>query len=59
MISWIRNGESMLTASFMCPNTLVEAEQLKKEQDQFMMAIEVSCHPDVMDIGFRPNHFGG
>jgi len=49
----------MLTASFMCPNTLVEAEQLKKEQDQFMMAIEVSCHPDVMDIGFRPNHFGG
>ena len=49
----------MLTASFMCPNTLVEAEQLKKEQDQFMMAIEVSGHTDVMDIGFRPNHFGG
>ena len=32
----------MLTASFMCPNSLLEAEQLKKEQEQFMMAIEVS-----------------
>jgi hypothetical protein len=31
----------MLNASFMCPNALMEAEQLKKEQDQFMMAIEV------------------
>ena len=32
----------MLTASFMCPNNLVEAEQLKKEHEQFMIAIEVS-----------------
>ncbi|WAR10964.1 TRIO-like protein [Mya arenaria] len=40
VISWIRNGENMLTGTFMCPNTLMEAEQLKKEQDQFMNAIE-------------------
>jgi len=31
----------MLNATFMCPNSLAEAEQLKKEQDQFMTAIEV------------------
>lgn len=31
----------MLTDSFMCPNSLLEAEQLKKEHDQFMIAIEV------------------
>ena len=37
----------MLNASFMCPNALMEAEQLKKEQDQFMMAIEVCSHGNV------------
>lgn len=42
VISWIRNGETMLTSSFMCPNSLPEADQLKQQHEQFQMAIEVS-----------------
>lgn len=39
VISWIRNGESMLMASFTIPNSLADAELLKKEHEQFQVSL--------------------
>ena len=41
MIRWIHNAEAMLTAGFLIPSSLQEAEQLKKQHEQFQTAIEV------------------
>ncbi|KAK6627027.1 hypothetical protein RUM44_009504 [Polyplax serrata] len=52
VVSWIRNGEAMLTASFTIPNSLLDSEQLKKEHEQFQVAIE-KTHTSAVQIKHR------
>lgn len=47
VVSWVGSGESMLLASFRIPKCLEEAEQLKKEHEQFQEDIEVGIF-DIM-----------
>ena len=44
VIRWIQSAEGMLTAGFTIPGCLADAEQLKKEHEQFQTAIEVRTH---------------
>ncbi|XP_047543858.1 triple functional domain protein isoform X1 [Vanessa atalanta] len=52
VVSWIRNGEAMLLASFSIPGTLSEAEQLKREHDQFQVAVE-KTHASAVQVKYR------
>ncbi|XP_075990482.1 trio Rho guanine nucleotide exchange factor isoform X4 [Anticarsia gemmatalis] len=52
VVSWIRNGEAMLAASFSIPGTLSEAEQLKREHDQFQVAVE-KTHASAVQVKYR------
>ncbi|XP_031622402.1 kalirin isoform X2 [Contarinia nasturtii] len=52
VISWIRNGEAMLIASFSTPNSLQEAEQLRKEHEQFQVAVE-KTHTSAVQVKYR------
>ena len=47
---WIRDTEAMLIAGFTIPGCLQEAEQLKKEHEQFQVAIEVSVSMKVVIV---------
>lgn len=52
VISWIRNGEAMLLASFAIPSGLQDAEQLRKQHEQFQVAIE-KTHTSAVQVKYR------
>lgn len=52
VVSWIRNGEAMLLASFSIPNGLQEAEQMRKQHEQFQVAIE-KTHTAAVQVKYR------
>jgi len=62
VVRWIQNTEAMLMASFTIPGCLQEAEQLKKEHEQFQVAIE-RTHSSAVHVRQRAetllqtNHF--
>ncbi|XP_033241427.1 triple functional domain protein isoform X1 [Drosophila pseudoobscura] len=52
VISWIRNGEAMLVASFVTPNSFQEADQLRQGHEQFQIAIE-KTHTSAVQVKYR------
>ena len=48
VIRWIHSAEGMLSAGFSIPGSLQDAEQLKKEHEQFQTAIEVRLIPNAI-----------
>lgn len=52
VVSWIRNGEGMLSASFSIPNGLHESEQMRKQHEQFQVAIE-KTHTAAVQVKYR------
>lgn len=52
VISWIRNGEAMLAASFSVPGGLADAERLRREHDQFQVAVE-RTHASAVQVKYR------